>query len=61
MTFDEYWNGICTRNKWKPDMVVQCKVSGLRKLVEDSYNKGVESQDKTNDLFDSLLKSKGVM
>lgn len=43
MTFEDYWNKVCDKNKsFKDRDMVTIKVSSIRALMEQAYNKGYE-------------------
>lgn len=57
--FEQYWDVIEKRNGWTPDTTVEVKVSGLKKLAEQAYQKGAENSRKAREFIDKML-SKGL-
>ena len=46
MLFEVYWNKVCDKNKsFKDRDMVTIKVSSIRALMEQAYNKGYEHID----------------
>ena len=46
MLFEIYWNKVCDKNKsFKDRDMVTIKVSSIRALMEQAYNKGYEHVD----------------
>lgn len=58
--FDDYWSTIEKRNGWTPDTVLEVKVAGLRKLVEQAYSKGFESGAKRREAMDDIFRKAGL-
>lgn len=42
MSFKDFFSAIMKRNRWTEETVVQCKVSAVEKLAQQSYDHGYE-------------------
>lgn len=58
--FEQFWSTIETRNNWKPDTVVEVKVSGLKKLVEQAWTKGASQGRASSKAVEDLLGRMGM-
>jgi hypothetical protein len=61
MTRQEYWNAHVVKNPKLAieDSMVSVKVSTLKKLIEEAYDKGFEHRGKINDKLASVIGNLG--